>query len=202
MSLEPNFRTAGHGRPALPSRPASAGFTLSEVMIGATLGSFVLLAILSSFLFMGRTGANAYNYVGMEQEARRGLERFSEDVRMASGITWTSNTRVTLTIPHVSDSGTDSVVYYYDTTASNSTYHCFLRQGPDPVTAVSATTTLIHNVQTFEFDRWMLGSTGQATNDLGTKQLQIRLTVSKTSQTVVAATNLVISARYILRNKS
>ena len=151
---------------------------------------------------MGRTGANAYNYVGMEQEARRGLERFSQDVRMASGITWTSATRVTLTIPHVSDSGTDSIVYYYDATTGSPTYQCFLRQGPDPVTGISTTAALIHSVQTFEFDRWMLGSTGQATNDLGTKQLQLRLTVSKTSTTVVAATNLVISARYILRNKS
>lgn len=177
------------------------GFTLSEMMIGSTLGSMVLIAILGSFLFIGRTGANAYNYVGMEQEARRGLERFSEDVRMASGITWASSTSITLTIPHASDSGTDSVVYYYDTTSGSSTYHCFLRRGPDPVTGVNGTSTLIRNVQSFEFDRWMLGSTGQATNDLGTKQLQIRLTVSKQSQTVVAATNLVISARYILRNK-
>ena len=190
MSPEKNFAAS------------SAGFTLTEIMIGATLGSFVLLAILTSFLFMGRTGANAYNYVGMEQEARRGLERFSEDVRMASGITWTSNVRVTLRIPHVSDSGTDSIMYYYDTDPASAAYQCFLRQGVDPVTGVSTTAPLIHDVQTFEFDRWMLGSTGQATNDLGTKQLQIRLTVSRASQTAVAATNLVMSARYILRNKS
>jgi Tfp pilus assembly protein PilW len=200
MSPEKNFLVA---RPrAQRRRAASAGFTLAEMMIGATLGSFVLLAILSSFLFMGRSGANAYNYVGMEQEARRGLERFSEDVRMASGVTWTSNTRVTLTIPQATGSGTDSVIYYYDSTSGSSTYQCFLRQGPDPITGVSTTATLIHNVQTFEFDRWMLGATGQATNDLGTKQLQIRLTVRKASVTAVAATNLVISARYILRNKS
>jgi Tfp pilus assembly protein PilW len=185
-------------------RAAIRGFTLSEMMIGATLGSMVLVAILSSFLFMGRTGANAYNYVGMEQEARRGLERFSEDVRMASGVTWTSNTRVTLRIPQASGSGTDSVIYYYQaiTDQSNVAYPgSFMRDGPDPVTGISVSTTLIKNVQTFEFDRWMLGATGQATNDLGTKQLQIRLTVSKTSKTVVAATNLVISARYIMRNK-
>ena len=87
MSLKTDFRPTAYRRPWSPSRPASAGFTLPEMMIGATIGSFVLLGILSSFLFLGRTGANAYNYVGMEQEARRGLERFSEDVRMASGIT-------------------------------------------------------------------------------------------------------------------
>jgi hypothetical protein len=160
------------------------------------------LAILTTFLFMGRSGANASNYITMEQEARRGLERFSEDVRMASGIVWTNNTLVTLTIPHAADSGTDSVVYYYDTTTGSSTYHCFLRRGPDPTTGISTTATLIRNVQSFEFARWMIGSTGQALNDFGTKQLQIRLTIRTQSQTVVAATNLVISARYILRNKT
>lgn len=199
MSPEKNSR-------AFPSaRAASRGFTLSEIMIGSTLGTMVLVAILSAFLFMGRTGANAYNYVGMEQEARRGLERFSEDVRMASGITWTDATRVTLRIPHVADSGTDDIIYFYTAISdqNNARYPgTFQRQGPDPVTGVSVTTTLISNVQTFEFDRWMIGAAGAATNDLGTKQLQIRLTVRKTSKTVVAATNLVISARYILRNKS
>jgi len=174
-------------------------------MVAATLSSFVLLAILSSFLFIGRTGVNAYNYVGMEHDARLGLERFSEDVRMASNVTWGSATSVTLTIPQATGSGTDTVVYSYDSTSTSLTYKCFLRQGPDPITGTSRTAPLIRGVQSFEFDRWMLGSTGRATNDLETKQLQIRLTIStisNVSTSVVTATNLVVSARYILRNKS
>jgi len=48
----------------------------------------------------------------------------------------------------------------------------------------------------------------QATSDANTDQLQIHLTLRKqgnergsTSTAIVAATNLVVSARYILRNK-
>lgn len=187
-----------------------AGFTLVEVMVAAAIASFVLAGILSSFLFLGRSGANLANYATMEQEARKGLDRFSQDVRMASGITWTSSSSITLTVPHTSGGVSDTVNYYWDTTTTSPTYHCFIRNGPDPVTApitgstvgASSNTILIHNVQSFEFDRWMIGSTGQATNDVATKQLQIRLTVTKTATTAVAASNLVVSARFILRNKA
>jgi hypothetical protein len=179
-----------------------AGFTLAEVLIAASVGSFVMAGLLSSFLMMGRSGANAYAYVGMETDARKGLERFGEDVRMASNITWTSSSDVTLAVMHLNDTGTDAVRYYWDTGASNATYHCLLRTGPDPVTGISGTQILARNVQTFEFDRWMLGTSGAATNDVGTKQLQIRLTLRQQAVTAVAATDLVVSARFVLRNKN
>ncbi len=37
------------------------GFTLVEVMIAATLGTFVLAGVLSTFLMLGRSGANVAN---------------------------------------------------------------------------------------------------------------------------------------------
>ncbi|MDD3178734.1 MAG: prepilin-type N-terminal cleavage/methylation domain-containing protein [Opitutaceae bacterium] len=187
---------------AVPIGRRQGGFTLVEVMISAGISTMVLAAILSSFLMMGRSEANLTNYSTMEQEARRGLERFSQDARMASAIVWTDSTRVTLTVPHMSDSGTDTVVYYWEGNTTSPNYQCFLRSGPDPITNVSGTTALIRNVESFQFNRWMIGSTGEATNDVSTKQLQIHLTIRRTSTTVVAATNLVISARYILRNKA
>lgn len=194
--------------PKSPRRQSA--FTLVEVMVASTIASFVLAGILSSFLFLGRSGANLANYATMEQEARKGLDRFSQDVRMSKNITWTSSSSVTLTVPHTTGGVSDTVTYSWDTSTASSTYHCFIRNGPDPVTApitgatvgASATTVLIHNVTSFEFDRWMIGSTGEATNDVGTKQLQIRLTVTKTATTAVAASNLVVSARFILRNKA
>ena len=39
-----------------------AGFTLVEVMIAASLGSFVLLGVLTTFLLLGRSGVAAQNY--------------------------------------------------------------------------------------------------------------------------------------------
>lgn len=171
-------------------------------MIATALSAIVMAAVLSAFLLIGRTEANAYHYVTMEQQARRGLERFSQDVRMASAITWTDNTHVTLTLPQATGTGTDAIVYSYDSDPSSPTYRCFLRSGIDRISGVNTTQTLIREVETFEFDRWMLGSTGRATNDYGTKQLQIRLAVRRQSVTAAATTNVLVSARFILRNKS
>lgn len=182
-------------------RDRRGGFTLVEVMVASTLGTLVLAGILSSFLMIGRTQTSLFHYSGLEQAARKGLERFSQDTRMAKQIAWTNNAHVTLEIPRISESTTDPVVYYWDTTPGSPNYHCFMRTGPDPITGVTTTEPLIRHVEAFEFGRWMVGATGEATNDFATKQLQIRLTLSRADSTLVTATNLVVSARYILRNK-
>ncbi|MBI3874494.1 MAG: prepilin-type N-terminal cleavage/methylation domain-containing protein, partial [Verrucomicrobia bacterium] len=79
-----------------------AGFTLVEVMIAASLGSFVLLGVLTTFLMLGRSGVAAQNYSQMEGDARRGLEEFAQDVRMANDITLNGSspyTSITLSMP-------------------------------------------------------------------------------------------------------
>lgn len=199
---------------SLRSRPAVRAFTLVEVMICAGIGSFVLAAVLATFVFLVRSATGLYNYTGMETEARRGLERFSQDTRMATSVSWTDNTRVTLTVPHAFDNFANTITYYWDTTTGSSTYHCFVRSEAATDSAGAATTTtattLIHDVDTFQFDRWQAGGTSgvQATSNANTDQLQIHLTLKKRSSQwgvsgtgVVGATNLVVSARYILRNK-
>ena len=184
-------------------------------MICAGIGSFVMLGLLTCFGMIMRSGTTLYNYIDMEEQARRGLEKFSEDTRMASAINWGSSTSVVLTVPHVSsDTFSNTVTYWWDTTTGSSNYHCFRRTEADTDSAGTATTTttttLINNVQSFQFDRWQAGgATGvQATSNANTDQLQIHLTLKKqgnefgsSSTAIVAATNLVVSARYILRNK-
>lgn len=199
---------------------ARAGFTLVEVMICAGIGSFVMLGLITCFGMIARTGTSLYNYVDMEAQARRGLEKFSEDSRMASTVTTDSTTwpyKVILTVPHVAaDIYGNTITYWWDTTTdrTSATYQCFLRtelvRDSTGATASTTTSTVIRNVATFQFDRWQAGgATGvQATSDANTDQLQIHLTLRKQgnergslSSSIVAATNLVVSARYILRNK-
>ena len=43
-------------------RRRPGAFTLAEVMIGATIGSFVLVGVLSAFLMLGRSGTNIVAY--------------------------------------------------------------------------------------------------------------------------------------------
>lgn len=195
-------------------RAAQRGFTLVEVLIAAALGGFILTAVLSSFLMIGRSGALLYNYVGMEAQARRALEKFGEDTRMASAMSWSPTTgnatSVTLTIPHVaSDTNTNSITYAYS--SSDGT---FTRTEADTDSSGTATTTtsqtLLQSVANLSFNGWISGSAQStpASFSSQTDELQISLTLrvqanqyGTATSAVAAASNLVVSARYIMRNK-
>ena len=175
-------------------RRSERGFTLVEVMVSAGLAAFILAAILSAFLFMGRGGANLSNYSEMEVQARTALETFAQDVRQASSISWNSNTNIVLTV------NSAAVQYAYESSTNT-----FWRR------TASGTESLITGVVSgsFAFKAFNVAgselslSTSDELTAAGsdTKQLQISLEASRTSQTVVTATNLVLSARFILRNK-
>jgi prepilin-type N-terminal cleavage/methylation domain-containing protein len=175
------------------------GFTLVELMIGSTLGAFILAAVLSTFLFMGRSGANVQNYNDMESQARNALENFAQDTRQASGIVWTDANTVALTV------GTLRVTYQYNPTAQR-----FARQEVVIATnVVNSTRVLITGITSFAFSAYNItgasvpiSTAAERTAANGTtKQLQISLEAARNSRTVVAATNTVLSARFVLRNK-
>jgi Tfp pilus assembly protein PilW len=117
-------------------RPARrrAAFSLVEIMIGASIGSFVLLGILTAFVTLGRNGARLYNYNTMETESRRALDEFSQDVRMASGIVWNSASSVTLTVPDNYAAYGNQVTYAYDSATTGATRRTFYRVPGNPST--------------------------------------------------------------------
>ncbi|MDP3073288.1 MAG: prepilin-type N-terminal cleavage/methylation domain-containing protein [Opitutaceae bacterium] len=172
----------------------NGGFTLVEMMVGSTLAAFILAGILTVFLFLGRSGANVRNYSDMEAQARKALETFAEDVRQASAIAWASNVSVTLTV------NSANVGYAYSSSTG-----IFSR------TDASGTRTLISGITegSFVFRSFNIAGTelplATAANltaaGSSTKQLQISLEASRSNVTVVNATNAVLSARFILRNK-
>ena len=176
-----------------PKPSGAGGFTLVELMIGASLGAFILAGVLSTFLFMGRSGANLQNYNDMESQARKALELFAEDTRQASGVTWGSdNNSVTLTV-----SGA-SVAYTYDPSA-----RAFNRRdGTSTRVLVTGITTFAFTAYNISGNAVPISTAAERTAANGTtKQLQISLEAARNSQTVVAATNTVLSARFVLRNK-
>ncbi len=177
-----------------------AAFTLVEVMVSAGLSGFILAGVLSSFVMLGRSGYNAASYSTMEAEARRALETFSEEARLAKNIVWTSANSITLTV--VSNAGNYTVTYAYDSATTGTTSKCFYRL----LGSASSTATrliLVRNVTDFAFRRYKVvnGVDYTAANDLETKQIQITLRSTQTGVTTVAATNAVLSARIVLRNK-
>ena len=182
------------------ARKRHSAFTLAEVMIGSTIGSFVLLGVLSTFLMLGRSGANIVSYTSMDAQTRRGLEEFAQDVRMASGIIWNSETSVTLTVPDNYTTTSNQVTYAWDTTVGGANYHDFYRMA-GTAAANNSKTRLIAKVTSFSYSRFNRLNVAAA-SDPETKRLQLSLTITSNNTTVAAATDTTISACFIMRNKT
>lgn len=183
--------TPSRGPDRLSARTARRrGFTLVEVMIGATISSFVLAGVLTAYLFIVRSGVGLVNYSEMEQEARNALELFAQDTRQASSITWNSKVSVTLTV--------DSVPVVYQYNDAKKTFERLVS---------GETRTILEGISAFEFKAFNItGAEIDYSSDLAaagrqTKQLQLSLSAARSNTTVVRATNTVLSARFILRNK-
>ena len=168
-------------------------------MIGATLGSIVLAGVLSTFLMLARSGANAVNYTTMDTQSRRALEEFAQDVRMANAVTWNSAYSITLTVPDNYTSTGNLVTYTWDNTSGSATYHCFYRV-PGDSSATSPKTIYIRNVTSFSFSRYDRLNAATTVN-ASIKRIQMAMTVTTTSSTAVATTDQLVSASFILRNK-
>lgn len=180
-------------------RSRRGGFTLTEILISTGISAFIMVGILQTFLMIGRSGYNAANYCVMEAESRRAMEQFSQEIRMARNITAYSSTSITIKVPNASSS-TNTITYAYDASTSGATAQSFYRRDDD----TGVTRVLVRNVTSFAFQRYKLVTSGSnvASNNLETKQIQLTLQTTMRGITTAAATNAVLSARYILRNKS
>lgn len=174
--------------------PASRtrGYTLLELIVASSLAGFLLLGVLTSFLFIGRSGQNLANYSDMESEARRGLEVFAQDVRQASAIVWNNAASVTLTVDGA------SVNYTHNSGAGALT-----RNGDVMISGITAFDLIGYNITgaLVKDSADLATAAGRSMAGKITKQLQISLSAQKKNVTVAAATNTVLSARYTLRNK-
>ena len=174
-----------------PRRRGARGFSLFEVMVSATLAAIILAGTLTTFLFLGRSGANLRNYSDMEAQARKSLEIFAQDTRQASSVNWFSADSVKLVV-----NGTE-ITYTFSA-------------GKFTRNTNTGTTTLLTGITTFSFSAYDINGTAitdfsnasaLTTANNSTKQVQISLSAARSTQTVATATNIVLSARYVLRNK-
>jgi hypothetical protein len=159
-----------------------------------TLSTIILAGVLSAFLMLGRSGANAANYSVSESEIRRGIEDFSQDVRMANNIIWNSATSITLTVPNNYAASANQVTYACDPATQQ-----FYRM-PGTAASTAAKTIYVRNISTFEFSRFNRLDAA-ASNDFETKRIQVSMNVRRSAATLVAANTTLVSASFILRNK-
>lgn len=171
------------------ARVSRRGLTLVELLIAMTLAAMLMSAVMSSFLFLSRGTIASTDYAEMDLEARTALEQFAREARMANGVSNFTANHVTLSV----EDGTN--VYTVDYThvpADGAFYRAYGTAGER---------VLIKGVERFALKRFtLLGD--PATNDLETKLLQLDLRAVRTGPAKAFASNNVISARYILRNKT
>lgn len=102
--------------------PPTAGFTLVELLIGASLSAAIMAAVLSSYIYLGRGFGRLVIQQKLETESRRALGYFSQDVQTASGIESSnspSSNRFSLYVPTAT--GANIVTYYYNSNIPTST---------------------------------------------------------------------------------
>jgi Tfp pilus assembly protein PilW len=204
-------------------------FTLVEVMVGATLSSFVLAGVLSTFLMMGRIGTNVVNYSEAEAKARNALERFSREAHQAYSVAAGYNgfsvtlgmpDNTTARIPLSLDSngananGAYKVTYTFNT--SDKTLERQIVGGGAPEILVTGVEQ-IGSTPFIDYYKYVTAGTNPpagsgyqdviGTNFAGNanageiKQIEFSFRIKRTNVTVATASNKVISARFILRNK-
>jgi hypothetical protein len=203
-----------------------AGFTLVELLIGATLSAMVMAAVLSSYVYLAKHFVRLTNQQTLETEGRRTLAYFTRDVQMASGIDTTltvSATRCSLTVP--ATIGTNTITYYYNSTAISGTTvsdnvtingssiamqrEALTRCVYNSITATVTSLTLLRNITSSGLTISYYDASGNVymayTDYLpGIKQLMLQFSTqagqnSNGTQTLV---NQVASSRLIVRNKA
>lgn len=181
------------------SARSAAGFTLVEVLISTGLSAMVLAGVLSAFLFLSRSGAQASYYNDMQRDVRNALEKFTGDLRMTSAIAWNGSQSITLTVPNNYTSTANQVTYAYDSSTTGTTAGCFY-YAPGSAAANGTRTVLARNVVSFAFARFDRLDAPATTNNT-TKRIQVSFTLRSSRATLAGATDQTISSSTILRNK-
>lgn len=189
--------------PRLERRRRSRGFTLVELLVSSTLSGIILAGVLSAVLMINRSGYLLNNYIEMEKQARNALETFAVDARVTQNITWArASATDPLTALTLTNPDGDSVGYSYDSAAGTLT-----RTAPD-----GKVTVLVSGIQSLTFTAYKYAEPGTHTAidpsvttidslQRETKMVQISLSAVRSRSSLADATNSVVSARYVLRNK-
>jgi hypothetical protein len=164
------------------------------MMVAAGISAMILTGIMTTFLFIGRSGARFQNYNDMEAQTRRTLELFAQDVRQASTITWNSESSVSFTV--------NGVTVTYANSSNNFTRQIGTGAVGNVITGLTPN-TFSFRAFNLDGDELPLATAANRTAaNSSTKQVQISMQAERSQQTLATATNTVLSARYILRNIS
>lgn len=170
------------------NRSKAAGFTLIELLIGIVIGSMLMGAVMSSFIFIAKSCVSLNDYSELDTEGRTAIETFSREVRAAKDISGFSSSAMTLTVPGASGDYTVNYTYIANVGIFYRAY------------GTSDQEELLTGVETLTLKRFNLLN-NPASNDLETKQVQLDARTVRSGGVKFRATNNVLSARFVMRNK-
>ncbi|MBC8008790.1 MAG: prepilin-type N-terminal cleavage/methylation domain-containing protein [Burkholderiales bacterium] len=191
--------------PVESRRARRRAYTLAEILVATSLSAVVLAGVLSSVLMISRSGYLLNNYIEMETQSRIALEQFALDVRVAQDIEWmrASKTAPLTGLTLVAPDGT-RVLYQYFPRVGDTDGILIRKQttpeGPESI-IITGIETLAFIAYKIDTELIVPAEDELPTVNLNTKQVQISLSARRTRTTVVDATNNVVSARFVLRNK-
>jgi prepilin-type N-terminal cleavage/methylation domain-containing protein len=178
-----------------PRPSPRSGFTLVELLMGLALSSMLLAAILSSYLFLGRSLTRLALQQELERQSRGTLVRLAADLRLTQSVTSATDTALALTVP----AGT--VTYTYNGSTKTLTRTASFGASP--------TLVLLTGCTAFDFN-YFTTADGAPTDQLtpavfvplSIKQVEAGFTLAAGTANAGTATKLqAASGRIILRNR-
>lgn len=161
-----------------------------------------MAAVLSAVIMLTRSGYLLNNYIDMEKQARSALETIAVDARLAKTVSWQRDSDTApLAGVILTDPDGVQVRYSYNRSAGTLTR-----------TRGSDVRVIITGIQSLTFSAYKYAdatgieliapsSTTLSSLNNVTKMMQVSLSSVRTRTTLADATNNVVSARYVLRNK-
>lgn len=175
-------------------------FTLVELMVAAGLGAVILVGVLQTYLMIARSGLSLGDYATLEAEARRAIDTAGQDFRMATSVYFNHSESVTLTVPENYTAYGNQVTYALDNSTTGATARCFYSQ-PGDYSSSAPKRVLARNVTRLEFVRYDRLD-AETTSSSNTKRIEMRITAATSGGGRVSASNRVVAATFMLRNKA
>jgi len=100
-------------------RNSARGFTLVELLIGATISGVITLGVITSFTFLGRNMVRIANNSELQSRAAFASATVQKDVANTEAVVAVSSSGMTLTVD--TGAGTDTITYAYDSNADEIT---------------------------------------------------------------------------------
>lgn len=184
-------------------RLTQSAFTLVETMVSTGIVAIVSVAMLSTVVFLSRTGYNVTNHMNIASEARLALGYISRDLLSAVDITTSNGRRMRITV-ELPDESTYDVDYH--TRREDAEYYLRRRvysNGSWSTWETVLEKELISDVRFFYYDSEDKQVDKKKMDDI--KKINVRLEMESDFSTGFGKqtqSDTIYSARFVLRNRA